>query len=86
MLTARATENLDHLALRLRNSSGEVSHYKDFAYVVINDEVERATLDLQTVILAERLRRDRQTDAIQSILSSFDEPKKSKNQANGEQT
>lgn len=74
-LTARATEKMDHLALRLRNSAGEVSRYTEFKYVVVNDEVERATLDLQAIILAERLRRDRQTDAIQGILDSFEETK-----------
>ena len=84
-LTARATEKIDHLTLRLRNSFGEVSRFDQFKYVVINDEVEQATRDLQTIVLAERLRGDRQTSAIQSILSSFDESKKSKNQVNGEQ-
>ena len=87
-LTARATEKIDHLALRLQNSFVEVGHYSEFEYVIVNDEIERATGDLQTIILAERLRRDRQTNAIQSILSSFDEskkPKESKNQDNGEQ-
>lgn len=84
-LTARATEKIDHLALRLLNSFGEVNHYNEFQYVVVNNEVEQATIDLQTIILAERLRRDRQRDVIQSILSSFDESKKSKNHVNGEQ-
>lgn len=82
-LEARATEKSDHLELRLHNSFGEVGRYNEFYYVVVNDEVEKATLNLQTVILAERLRRDRQTSVIQSILSSFDESKKSKNQDNG---
>lgn len=75
-LTARATEKVEQLVLRLHNSIGEVNHYSDFKYVVINDEVEKATNDLQTIILAERLRRDRQTTAIQGILDSFDESKK----------
>ena len=74
-LTARATEKMDHLALRLRNSAGEVSRYTEFKYIVVNDDIERATNDLQTIILAERLRRDRQESVIQSILSSFDKSK-----------
>lgn len=74
-LTARATEKIDHLNLRLRNSFGEVSRYTEFEYIVINDEIERAVLDLQTIILADRLRRDRQTDAIKGILGSFEESK-----------
>jgi guanylate kinase len=71
-LIARATENQTDLALRLRNSFGEVQKYKHFQYIVVNDDRERATRDLQTIILAERLKRVRQTEAIQVILDSFD--------------
>lgn len=71
-LTARATEKKDDLELRLKNSFGEVSCYKDFEYIVINDSVEHASADLERIILAERLRRIRQTDSIRAILDSFD--------------
>ena len=77
-LTARATEKTDHLRLRLQNSGGEIARYERFKYVIVNNEVELATNELQTIILAERLRRDRQERTIQSILDSFDEAKKSK--------
>ena len=71
-LTARATEKQNDLALRLRNSFAEVSRYEEFEYIVVNESVERASADLQTIILAERLRRVRQTKSIRAILDSFD--------------
>ncbi len=71
-LTARNTETEANLALRLKNSFGEVMQYQKFEYVVVNDDRERASRDLQSVILAERLRRVRQTETIQAILDSFD--------------
>jgi guanylate kinase len=80
-LTGRATEKPEGLALRLKNSFGEVSHYSEFEYVVINDDAAHAAADLQTIILADRLRRVRQDAAIQGILSSFET---SKNHAIGE--
>ena len=80
-LPARATEKPGDLALRLKNSFGEVGHYSEFEYVVINDDAARASADLQTVILADRLRRVRQEAAIKGILSSFET---SKNHAIGE--
>ncbi len=83
-LIARATEKEPHLALRLKNSFDEVNRYTEFEYVVINDDKVKATFDLQTIILAERLKRIRQSRAIQGILDSFDESKKSKNPASGE--
>jgi guanylate kinase len=82
-LTARATEKPEDLALRLKNSFGEVQHFSEFDYVVVNDDAARATEDLRTVILADRLKRVRQSKAIQGILSSFDA---SKIQAIGEET
>ena len=71
-LTARATEKQKDLAVRLRNSFGEVYRYTEFEYVVVNDDVTAAAAKLQTIILAERLKRIRQTEAIQVILDSFD--------------
>ncbi|MDQ3749644.1 MAG: guanylate kinase [Acidobacteriota bacterium] len=80
-LAARATEKKEELALRLKNSFGEVNRFSEFEYVVVNDAVEQATFDLQLIILAERLKRVRQSHVIQGILDSFDELK---NQVNGE--
>jgi len=80
-LSARATEKPQDLALRLKNSFGEVQHFLEFEYIIVNDEAARATDDLRTIILADRLKRIRQSNAIQGILSSFDV---SKNHAIGE--
>ncbi|MCY7347566.1 MAG: guanylate kinase [Pyrinomonadaceae bacterium] len=80
-LTARATENAADLDLRLKNSFGEVSRFSEFEFVVVNDDVARATGDLQTIILADRLRRVRQSKVIKGILNSFET---SKNQVTGE--
>lgn len=71
-LTRRATEKKADLDLRLKNSFTEVARYEEFEYVVVNDDVARATQDLQTIILAERLKSNRQTRAIKAILDSFD--------------
>ena len=71
-LTSRATETQENLSLRLRNSINEVREFERFDYIVVNDEVTRATEDLKTIILAERLKPIRQIDAIGSILNSFD--------------
>lgn len=71
-LTARATETDENLTLRLKNSFGEVQKFKEFQYVVVNDVKQTATNNLRNIILAERLKRVRQTGAIQSILDSFD--------------
>jgi len=70
-LTSRATENNEDLELRLSNSRDEIRQFERFGYVVVNDQVAVAARKLAAIILAERQRTDRQTDAVQVILDSF---------------
>jgi guanylate kinase len=70
-LEARGSERADDLALRLRNSRGEVEHYREFQYVIINDDADRAAAQLAAIIYAERARVERQEEAAQRVLASF---------------
>ncbi|MGD9627875.1 MAG: guanylate kinase [Pyrinomonadaceae bacterium] len=74
-LIARATEQMNDLELRLRNSLDEVKQYTHFNYVVVNDEIEAASRKLAAIIIAERQKRYRQTERIQGILDSFERSK-----------
>lgn len=70
-LTARGSERPDELALRLRNARGEVDHYKEFQYVIINDDADTAAAQLAAIIYAERGRRERQEEAARRVLATF---------------
>ncbi len=70
-LIKRATESQFDLEVRLGNSFTEVSLYTEFQYVVINNEIDEAAKNLRSIILAERQKRTRQTEAIKGILDSF---------------
>lgn len=70
-LTARMTERSEELELRLRNARGEVEQYKDFDYIVLNDEVERAATQLAAIVHAERARRARQERVARRVLATF---------------
>lgn len=71
-LIARQTESDEELKLRLSNSRDEVQEYTKFDYVIINDEVIKAVNDLQSVIYAERCRREKQVQAVEKILNTFE--------------
>jgi guanylate kinase len=60
-LRGRQTDNDEVIARRLRDSIADMSHWNEFDYVVVNDEFERATSDLEMIVagLGEGLRRDR---------------------------
>lgn len=74
-LTMRQTETVEDLALRLINADGEVRRYTEFDYVIVNDQLDKATLDLQSVIYAERVKRERQLEAVTRILDTFEDYK-----------
>lgn len=70
-LEARGSERPGDLALRLRNSRGEVERYREFQYVIINDDADNAAGQLASIIYAERARCERQEQATQRVLESF---------------
>jgi guanylate kinase len=70
-LIARGTDSPEELKLRLRNAPEELNHYKDFDYVIINDELERAAEQLASIINAERAQRRRQEAKVKRIVESF---------------
>lgn len=70
-LEARGSEGARELSLRLRNARSEVARYKEFDYVIINDDAERAAAQLAAVVYAERARRQRQEQVAEQVLNSF---------------
>lgn len=70
-LIGRGSERPDDLTLRLKNARSEVERYVEFDYVIINDEVERAALQLASIILADRARRERQEYRARRVLATF---------------
>jgi len=73
-LQARMTERPEELAVRLGNARGEVEQYRHFDYLILNDEVERASAQLASVVYAERARRERQEWVARRVLASFSDP------------
>lgn len=60
-LRSRGTDAEDVIARRLRDSLADLSHWNEFDYIVVNDDFERATADLEAIVTGqgEHLRRDR---------------------------
>ncbi|HVF16629.1 MAG TPA: guanylate kinase [Steroidobacteraceae bacterium] len=60
-LRGRKTDSDEVIAGRLRESMADLSHWSEFDYVVVNDDFERATTDLESILRGngEHLRRDR---------------------------
>lgn len=70
-LVARATDSAADLARRLKGAPAEVAQYKLFDYVILNDDINRASQQLAAVIYAERARRERQEITLSDALEDF---------------
>lgn len=55
-LKMRGTESEEEIKLRLRNAVNELQYLNKFDYVIINDEIDQATNDMQAIISSQRLR------------------------------
>lgn len=60
-LAKRATDSAEVIARRLRDAAGDMSHYREFDYVVVNDDFAQALEDLRRIVAghAEDLRSER---------------------------
>ena len=59
-LMNRAQDSADVIARRLAASEEEIAHAVDYDYAIINEDFNRAALDLRSIVRAERLTLSRQ--------------------------
>lgn len=58
-LQRRAEDAPEVIERRLANALMEIPHWRDYDFVVVNDDLDRAFHLTQSILMAERLRRDR---------------------------
>jgi guanylate kinase len=60
-LRARAQDSEDVVQARMSRANNEISHWAEYDYVVINDDVDATLAKIRTILEAERMKRGRQT-------------------------
>lgn len=70
-LVTRGTDSPADLERRLRGAPAEVEQHKNFDYVILNDDINRASQQLAAVIYAERARCERQEARLKDTLADF---------------
>ena len=60
-LRRRAQDPDDVVAARMAEANDEMSHFVDYDYVVINSSLDEAVNRVQSILVAERQRRERRT-------------------------
>jgi guanylate kinase len=73
-LRARGTDSADVIESRMRRAASEIGHWDTYEYVLINQEVDRCLADVQAIIAAERLKRDRRPYLIPFVRQLVERP------------
>jgi guanylate kinase len=60
-LHSRAQDSVDVIRSRMNRASHELSHWAEYDYIVINYDVDEAFAEVQLILEAERLKRERRT-------------------------
>lgn len=63
-LIGRGQDSAEVVAGRMAKSRAEISHWAEYDYVLLNDDLERCREELIAIVRAERLRRDRRSGLV----------------------
>jgi len=58
-LKSRAQDSSEVVAQRMAKAADEMSHYREYDYIVVNRDLDDSVQHVQAILTAERLRRDR---------------------------
>jgi guanylate kinase len=72
-LKRRAEDQESVIEARLANAREEIEHWRDYDYIVINDDLDRAFSAIQSIVVAERLKRDRRPGLFEFVSGLLDE-------------
>jgi guanylate kinase len=66
-LKSRAQDSDEVVAQRMSKASEEISHWREYDYVVVNDDVEKCLSEVRAILKAERVRCSRRTGLIDFV-------------------
>ncbi|MDE1901973.1 MAG: guanylate kinase [Alphaproteobacteria bacterium] len=66
-LFSRAQDDPAEINRRMAKASDEMSHWAEYDYVIVNRDLDQSVAAVQSILLAERLKRDRQVGLAEFI-------------------
>ena len=72
-LKRRAEDQEQVIETRLKNARNEIEHWKEYDFVIVNDDLDRAFAEVRGIVTAERLRRDRRPGLFDFVSGLLDE-------------
>jgi len=59
-LHVRAQDTVEVVAKRMAKATSEMSHWREYDYIIVNEDVDVSVACVKAILTAERLKRDRQ--------------------------
>lgn len=72
-LQARGQDSADVVARRMAKAGDEISHWAEYDYVIVNDDLDEALARIRAILQAERLKRDRQSGLVNFVKTLLNE-------------
>jgi guanylate kinase len=72
-LVTRGQDSDEVIVGRMRKSIEEIRHWAEYDYVLVNDDLDKTSAELITIISAERLRRQRQPHLVAHVRALEDQ-------------
>jgi len=66
-LKSRAQDSAEVVAKRMSKANGEISHWAEYDYIIVNHDLRKAEQELFSILQAERLKRERQTGLVSFV-------------------
>lgn len=66
-LKGRGQDSDEVVAGRMARAKSEMSHYEEYDYIVINDDLDASVENVKAILKAERLRKDRRTGLLDFV-------------------
>lgn len=68
-LQTRQQDNEEVIQTRMHQAQDELSHFPEFDYLIVNENFEKAAVELQAIVIANRLQMEKQTNKQRKLLS-----------------
>ncbi len=70
-LRNRGQDSEEIIAKRMRAAVAEMQHFAEYDYLVVNDVFEQALSDLKSIVIARRLKADRQRKQLAGLITAL---------------
>jgi guanylate kinase len=70
-LLQRAQDSREVVARRMAKAADEISHWQEYDFVIVNDDIDRAFAAIQSIVASERVRRTRREAGLLDLVQQL---------------